>query len=175
MNSRFLLSLLAATLAGCSGLDITTLSPDDEARSHAGGPKLSGYIIYAPMVVVEVSQKETCSVPEVKGKCAGDITVTCSAGAPFVLPDTSKPFLVNSRSGFGKAGVDVTINNGWQLGAIKDSSDNTALLTTFEKILSLGAARMAVREGPAGNCKAPGLYRVNLDAAGISLARLLEY
>jgi hypothetical protein len=61
------------------------------------------------MVVVEVSQKEVCSAQDAKGKCTGDSVISCSAGTPFVLPDTSKPFLVNSKSGFGKAGVDVAI------------------------------------------------------------------
>jgi len=90
------------------------------------------------------------------------------------LPDTSKPFLINVRSGFGKTGVDVAITNGWQLGNIKDNSDNTALLGTVEKILGLGVKSIA-REPTAGKCKAPGLYRVNHAPTGVTLSPLLIY
>ena len=174
MKTTILVPLLAASLAGCSGLEITPLSPAEEAASHAGGTGLRGYIVYEPMVVVEVSQKEVCSAPDARGKCTGDSVISCSAGTPFVLPDTSKPFLVNSKSGFGKAGVDVAITNGWQLGSIKDNTDNSALLGTLDKIIALGAKSIA-REGAAGQCKASGLYRVIQAPAGVTLSPLLVY
>ena len=174
MKMNILVPLLAACVAGCSGLEITPLSPAEEAASHAGATGLRGYIIYAPMVVVEVSQKEVCSAQDAKGRCTGDSVISCSAGTPFVMPDTSKPFLVNSKSGLGKAGVDIAISNGWQLGSIKDNTDNTALLGTLEKIIALGAKSIA-REGAAGQCKASGLYRVIQAPAGVTLSPLLVY
>src|SRR5215471_17423127 len=161
MKARALFPLLAAGIVGCAGVDITPLSPAEEAAAHAGGTARKGYIVYEPMVVVEVSQKEVCAAPDDKGACKGGATTTaCSAGAPFLLPDTSKPFLVNAQSGFGKAGVEIAITNGWQLGSIKDNSDNTALLGTLEKILTLTSARSLARENPSRPCKA-GLYRVD--------------
>lgn len=175
MKVHLLFPLLAASIAGCAGLDITPISPADEAASHAGGTSLKGYIIYEPMVVVEVNQKEMCSARDAKGNCKGATAATCSAGAPFLLPDTSKPFLVNARSGFGKAGVEVAITNGWQLGNIKDNSDNTALLGTLEKILGLTGARSIAHETTIGQCKAPGLYRVNQSPTGLTLSPLLVY
>jgi hypothetical protein len=174
MKANILLPLLAASLAGCVGLEITPLSPAEEAASHAGGTSLKGYIIYEPMVVVEVSQKEVCSAQDPKGNCTGASVISCSAGTPFVLPDTSKPFLVNVKSGFGKTAVEVAITNGWQLGNIKDNSDNTALLGTLEKIIALGAKSIA-REGAVGQCKASGLYRVNQAPTGVTLSPLLIY
>jgi hypothetical protein len=175
MKARYLLPLLAASLAGCAGVDITPLSPAEEAAAHAGGTTRKGYIVYEPMVVVEVSQKEVCGAQDDKGACKGATVVACSAGTPFLLPDTSKPFLVNAQSGFGKAGVEIAITNGWQLGNIKDNSDNTALLGTLEKVLGLAAARSVTREGAVGKCKAPGLYRVDLVPAGVTLSPLLVY
>jgi hypothetical protein len=175
MKVYFLFPLFAASIAGCVGLEITPISPTDEAASHAGGTDLKGYIIYEPMVVVEVSQKELCSAQDDKGNCKGATVITCSAGTPFLLPDTSKPFLVNVRSGFGKTAVEVAITNGWQLSSIKDNSDNTALLGTLEKIIGLGGARSVAREATVGKCKAPGLYRVHLAPEGVTLSPLLIY
>jgi hypothetical protein len=64
MKFHCLSLLLAACAAGCVGLDITPLSPAEETSSHAGGTNLRGYIVYEPMVVVEVSQKELCSTQD---------------------------------------------------------------------------------------------------------------
>jgi hypothetical protein len=175
MKTYFALPLLTASIAGCAGLDITPISPAEEAAAHAGRSDVKGYIVYAPMVVVEISQKELCNAQDAKGACKGTSTTTCSAGAPFLLPDASRPFLVNVRSGFGKTGVEVAITNGWQLGNIKDNSDNTALLGTLEKLLPLLGARSITGEAPTGQCKAPGLYRVNLAPAGVTLSPLLIY
>lgn len=89
MKTYFLFPLIAASIAGCAGLEITPISPADEDAAHAGITNLKGYIIYEPMVVVEVSQKELCSDRDDKGNCRGATDITCSAGAPFILPDTS--------------------------------------------------------------------------------------
>ena len=172
---RMYLLLLAACVAGCAGLDITPISPKDEAAAHAGSTSLKGYIIYEPMVVVEVSRKEVCLEKDANGNCKGTPIVTCSAGAPFILPDTSKPFLVDVRSGFGKTGVDVTFNNGWQLGNIKDNSDNTALLDTINKVIGFAGTRSIAREPSTQTCPAQGLYSVVTEGQGVTLRLLLKY
>ncbi len=172
MKASALSALVAASIAGCAGLDITPISPDQDKAAHAGTP-LQGYIIYAPMVVVEVARKATCGKTKADGQCEEAPVVTCSAGTPFTLPDPSKPFLVNSRSGFGKAGADVTITNGWQLGNIKDNSDNTAILGLVEKLIPLRAMSAATTASPA-ECKA-GLYRVTYDGKNLRLEELLLY
>ncbi|MHB1185726.1 MAG: hypothetical protein ACYC4A_13620 [Desulfobulbia bacterium] len=176
MKAYFLFPLIAVCIVGCAGLDITPISPADEVAAHAGGTNLKGYIIYEPMVVVEVSPKELCIKKDDKGTCT-ETTTTCSAGAPFILPDTSKPFLVNVRSGFGTTGVDVTIANGWQLGNFKDNSDNTALLGTVEKVLGFSLkGGIPVGTPSKGECKDPGLYRVTLTSGGeVTLSLLKVY
>ena len=80
----------------------------------------------------------------------GDSVISCSAGTPFVLPDTSKPFLVNSKSGFGRLASKSPYQR-MADGSIKDNSDNRALLGTLEKIIALGARSIA-RESAAGQC-----------------------
>ena len=140
-------------LAACAGLDIRPLTPAQAASAHAGdGP--AGYIVYAPLTVVEVSDRDGCR-----------------AGAPFQLPDYSKPYLVRSRTGLGRNGVDVAINEGWMLGGIKDTSDNGALLEAVGKVLGVrggpGAGGAGGGSGTAGGpCRAPGLYRLAPGASG---------
>ena len=175
MRAYFLLPLVAANIAGCAGLDITPISAADDAAAHAGNTVLKGYVIYAPMVVVEVTQKEVCSDKDDKGNCKGTSEINCSAGTPFTLPDPSRPFLVDARSGFGKAGIDVTITNGWQLGNIKDTSDNTTIFGTVEKLLGLKAAIAITAKASLGKCKASGLYRVTPQPTGMALTPLLVY
>jgi hypothetical protein len=174
MKQSLAVLLLCGSVAGCAGVDITPISSRDETDAHAGTRPRSGYIVYEPMVVVEVSEKEVCRARDEKGACR-EVVAVCAAGTPFLLPDMSKPFLVDVRSGFGKTGVEVTITNGWQLGSIKDNSDNTALLGAIEKVASLALARTTAPDAAGRGCKAPGLYRVNATADRIDLAPLLSY
>lgn len=163
MKAQLLLSLVAISISGCAGLDITPISAVEEAAAHAGGnTRVKGYVIYQPMVVVEVTQKEVCKDKDEKGNCKGEPEVVCSAGTPFTLPDPARPFLLDARSGFGKTGVEVSITNGWQLGSIKDNSDNTAILGTLEKALGLKAANAPTGKASPEKCKASGLYRVTV-------------
>lgn len=175
MKTYLLLSLSAVCLSGCAGLDITPISAADDMAAHSGNTNLKGYVIYEPMVVVEITQKEVCIDKDDNGTCRGGTEITCSAGKPFTLPDTSKPFLIQSRSGLGKAGVDVTINDGWQLGNIKDNSDNTAILGTVQTLLGLKTAIATTGNAARGTCKASGLYRVNIQPSGVALTPLLVY
>jgi hypothetical protein len=175
MNKTLLLFLIAFGLYGCAGIDITPLSKDQVEKAHQGNSDLRGYIVYAPMVVVEISAKDVCLEKDSKGSCAKPGGTGCFAGSPFVLPDYSKPYLVNVRSGFGKTGVDITITDGWRLGNIKDNSDNTAVLGTVEKILG-GQIRSLGPGARAGEiCKVPGLYQVLVGKTGIELKRILIY
>jgi hypothetical protein len=146
-------------LAGCAGLDIQPLTPQQAAAAHAGaGP--AGYIVYAPMTVVEISDRDGCR-----------------AGAPFQLPDYARPYRLRSRSGLGRSGVDVSIADGWMLGGFKDSSDNGALLDAAGAVLGRrGGPGAGGQPGGAGACRAPGLYRLVPGAAGgIELAPLHLY
>jgi hypothetical protein len=131
-------------LAGCAGLDIRPLTREQAALAHAGsGPE--GYIVYAPRTVIELSDKDGCR-----------------AGAPFQLPDYSRPYLVRSRAGLGHSGVDVAISEGWMLSGIKDTSDNAAVLDAAGRVFGTHGGQ----GGGGGACHAPGLYRLGQDASG---------
>ncbi|MFO1401506.1 MAG: hypothetical protein U1F30_09900 [Steroidobacteraceae bacterium] len=142
-------------LAGCAGLDIRPLTPQQAAGAHAGnGP--AGYIVYAPLTVVEISDRDGCRV-----------------GAPFQLPDYSRPYLVRSRSGLGRSGVDVSIAEGWMLGGFKDTTDHAALLGAAGQLLGM---RAGGGTGAAGACRASGLYRLAARAdGGLELVLLHAY
>jgi hypothetical protein len=136
----------ALALAGCVGLDIRPLTPQQAAAAHGGGAP-AGYIVYAPMSVVEIADRDGCR-----------------AGTPFQLPDYSRPYLLRSRGGLGRSGVDVSISGGWMLGGFKDSSDNGALLGAAGALLAMRGA--GATEAAGGACRAPGLYRLAPQADG---------
>jgi len=173
MKTIAIVSIFIVGISGCAGVDIKPITQEQAVSAHQAGSTASGYIVYEPIVVVEISQKDVCVAKDDKGNCK-DQENRCAAGTPFVLPDYSKPYLVEVKSGFGKSGVDITITDGWRLGNLKDNSDNTAVLGTVEKLFGLKS--LALTE-PAkdGNCKAPGLYRVTIDKAGVTLTRMLVY
>jgi hypothetical protein len=162
----------ACALAGCSGVEIRPISPDLEREAHQRDGAASGYVVYGPMVVVEIALREVCVAKNDRGACV-EQEARCAAGAPFVLPDLAKPFLVDVKNGFGKAGVDLAIGDGWRLGSLKADSDNTAVLGAIEKLALARTGEAAARK--AGACRASGLYRVEVDANGAKLAPLLMY
>ena len=164
----------ALALAGCSGVDIRPISPEVERASHGKDGSASGYVVYGPMMVVEVTPREVCVAKNDKGTCTGTET-RCAVGTPFALPDLAKPFLIDIKSGFGKSGVDLTIVNGWQLGGIKAEADNTAILSLLEKVavpLLRAGGEVATRRA---ECRAAGLYRVDIDGNTVKLAPLVAY
>jgi len=162
----------ACALAGCSGVEIRPISPDLERQAHLRDGTASGYVVYGPMVVVEIALRELCVAKNDRGACV-EQEVRCAAGAPFVLPDLAKPFLVDVKNGFGKAGVDLTLGDGWRLGSLKADSDNTAVLGAIEKLALARSGEATARK--SGGCRAAGLYRVEVDASGAKLAPLLLY
>lgn len=176
MKKIAVVSMISLCLSGCAGVDMKPISQEQAVSAHQADSTANGYIVYEPVVVVEVSEKDVCVAKDDKGNCKAQET-RCSAGTPFVLPDYSKPYLVNAKSGFGKAGVDITITDGWRLGNIKDNSDNTAVLGTVEKLLGSGIIPFHAFNMPEQNkkCNAPGLYRVTVDQAGVKLTRILVY
>ena len=161
-------------LTGCAGLEMTTLKPDQVTNARlATGTALDGYVVYEPVVTVEVSIKDVCLAgKDANGNCNAATVTQCAASTPFLLPDYSRPYLIKSKSGFGKAGVDIAITDGWRLANIKDNSDNTAILGSFEKLLGLKSAAPDAR---GTKCKAPGLYRVTLEEGKPALTPLKLY
>jgi hypothetical protein len=172
MRSRTIVWVLAVTLAGCAGVDIRPISQERAVQAHGGADKERGYLVYEPVVVVEVGPRQACTTAEAKGRCS--LQTQCVAGAPFVLPDYSRPYLVSTRSGLGKTGLDMTIVDGWRLGSLKDSSDTGAMLGILEKLATRAPAGDAPMSGES-NCKAAGLYRVVAEDGRVTLSPMLVY
>jgi len=158
-------------LPACAGVSITPIDQTKAADAHRAGGDVKGYIVYAPVVVVEVSAKTVC-IKQKQDKCE-DYAVVCAAGTPFTLPDYTKPYVVEVKSGLGKAGVDIALKDGWLISHIKDSSDNTAILGMVEKLIGLD--KKSVDPKASGACSVAGLYRVKLDGQGIKLDALQLY
>ncbi|MCE5211983.1 MAG: hypothetical protein LLG40_10550 [Deltaproteobacteria bacterium] len=174
MKKAMFLWLLVFVFCGCAGVSITPISKQDALDLHKPNAGKSGYVVYEPMVVVEINKKEVCVKKDDAGKCT-DTKPACAAGTPFVLPDYSKPYLIDIKSGIGKAGADITIIDGWRLGSVKDNSDNTAMLGD---LVSLVKALRVPDTKDAGKCK-EGLYRVTIDNSSedkpLKLIELLNY
>ncbi|HJY76707.1 MAG TPA: hypothetical protein VKE95_08750, partial [Burkholderiales bacterium] len=136
------------------------ISTQQEKAAHSGDSSVRGYIVYAPQVVFSVGEADVCTQPLQNGKCPDGATRRlCVVGNPIVLPDFSKPFAVDIQSGLGKAGADVQIADGWRLTGVKDTSDNTALLTLLQK-----AAGLPLASTDKGCGEVAGLYRWKTDA-----------
>lgn len=118
-------ALAAVVVTGCAGIKI---QPIEKSRVGAGswGTKGSpeGYVVYHPQLVLEIVEKRDCG----DDKECKNPAYSCVASKPFYVPDFSRPYQITSRAGLGKAGLDVSIVDGWQLSGIKDNSDNTAFL-----------------------------------------------
>ena len=167
--------IVVVSLSGCAGLDIASLSTAAANNAHSRSNEVKGYIVYHPMVVVEVGEKELCIAKNEKGQCTKVKTV-CGVGDPKTLPDYSKPYLLTPKSGLGKAGVDIKIEEGWRLGGIKDESDNTALLG----VLATAGGIETTVEGPVSDasisdCSDSGIYQVKPLEGGIQLIPILKY
>ncbi|MDE1460923.1 hypothetical protein [Spartinivicinus poritis] len=169
------LIFIAFSVSGCAGLDIETLPTKVAGNAHKLKNVLKGYIVYHPMVVVEIGEKELCIAKNEKGQCIKVKTV-CGIGEPKTLPDYSKPYLITPKSGFGKAGVDIKIEDGWRLGGIKDESDNTALLSVLAAAGGIETAvEGSVSDTPVSGCSQSGLYQVIPQEGEIKFAPIFKY
>ena len=157
MRSIVWLAAIAA-LGGCAGVSIDPISADKAGKAHSQDGAVKGYIVYGAMIVMQIGETEVCTQRGNDGKCTANKTV-CTVGTPTVLPDYSKPYSVDIRSGLGKAGVEVQIADGWRLSGVKDASDNTALLSFLEKnIFKTESVTKSTAAGPCGALE-PGLYQ----------------
>lgn len=144
MKRCVLLAMVMASalgLTGCAGIDIHDESADKD-----------GYVVYSPLVIVEVKK-------EIK-----DGQEFCAISQPFVLPDYSKPFRIDLKSGFGKAGTELSITNGWLLSSVKDNSDNAKVMEYVSGLTDKAFGFMKREDGgdkgmKGAACK-PGLYKV---------------
>ncbi|WP_295645486.1 hypothetical protein [uncultured Methylibium sp.] len=127
----------ALLLSACAGVDVTPISSTAREDLHKADPQDAykharrGYVVYEPMLLVSVAPGRKCLGELKEGKCNGSWQDVCEVSEPKLFPNYNRPYLVKARSGFGKAGTEITISNGWQLGSIKDHSDNTAVLAAL--------------------------------------------
>lgn len=154
------MALLLLMLSACAGVNIRPISTEQEKAAHSGDSSVQGYIVYAPLILFSVGETEVCTKPLPKDQtCPADaIRRVCGVGSPIVIPDFSKPFAVDIQTGLGKAGADIQIADGWRLTGVKDSSDNTALLTLLQK-----AVGVSIAATEAGCAELAGLYRWKID------------
>lgn len=148
------LVILLTLLAGCGGLEISSLTVDEAKNAHKpkseSGKKVPGYIVYHPMIVVDVNKD-------------------CKIGEPKTLPDYEKPFLLKLTQGIGKFSVDLKIEDGWRLDGIKAESDYTALLEAVQRMEVLATQPRVNRQGTnregdgSGECE-PGLYKLFIES-----------
>lgn len=171
MKKLFII-VIAASLTGCAGLDISSLSVDKANNAHKPNNGVKGYIVYHPMMVVEVGEKELCIARNDAGRCVKVKTV-CGIGEPKTLPDYSKPYLLNPKSGFGKSGVEVKVVDGWRLGGINNESDNTALLSVLAA--AGGIQALTAVDKITSGCTETGLYRLSFKNRSMKLTPLLKY
>ena len=155
-------------LAGCASLDIVATSKSDVERLWSGNSNTkSGYVIHAPMVVVERRLLNSCD----GDKCQ----LVCAFGKPFTLPDLTRPYLINARPGLGKLDVELAIGDGWRLDSMKQSVDNTAILGALQAIAGGGGqAQVAgLKPSPAPqHCSTPQLFRIEVSGTSINLTEL---
>ena len=158
---RTMVVLLAMLgLASCAGVSITPISGEQAKQAHTTKAGMSGYIVYEPMIVVQLSAAQACVKTDGSGNCTS-MEHRCSLSSPMLFPDYSKPFVIDIKNGFGKAGADITINDGWRLAGVKDNSDNTAILGFLEKALGLPKAEATPAAAGKSACDPlePGIYR----------------
>lgn len=163
--NRFALSAISAALllSACAGVDVTPISPTLRAGLHgsADAEKFAnrGYVVYEPMLLVSVAPGKKCLGQAKDGKCLGTSQDVCEISEPKLLPNYNRPYLVKSRSGFGKAGTQIDIKDGWMLSSIKDESDNSAILAALLGKEKLAASAMGGEAAPVPGC-AIGVYTV---------------
>jgi hypothetical protein len=170
--SKSLLAVFASVImSGCVGLDIKSLTPDQVKNAHSGaGDALEGYVVYHPMIIFPVENKMVCEDEKSNGDCDSPNKI-CSIGALNTVPDYSRPYLVKSRPGFGKSGVEIQIDDGWRLGKIKDESDNAAVLSD---ILDMVPSKEK-DSFSGGLCDRPGLYKMDYTEGETKPVLLKEY
>lgn len=112
---------LLVVLVGCGGLRMTSITTERAAMAHQKETAVPGYIVYHPLLVV--------TLKEDKGTCKID-------GKPTMMPDYSKPFLLEIEPGLSNTNVDLRIEDGWRLGGATSKIDNTGWV---QLALQLGA------------------------------------
>lgn len=178
MRKITLLFLFLLMFAGCAGIDIKPITADRAKNAHNTGTDDKGYIVYSPVVIIEIKEEAICLEQDANGKCVKSKTVCKAEKLPYLLPDYSKPFLVRPQSGFGKTDVELSIKDGWCLDSVKDKSDNAAVLDNVIKaVKEVSDITKHTTESSykTEGCPKSGLYRLEYSEGNLVLEPLLIY
>ena len=178
MKRLFIIFVGLFIFAGCAGTYIKPISAERAQNAHTTDTDDKGYIVYSPVVIVEIKEDTICLKKDADGKCSEPKIVCKISEKPILLPDYSKPFLVRPQAGFGKTDVEISIVDGWRLDKVTDKSDNTAVLDSVIKavkeVTSLTKGVQAPSDKIEG-CAKTGLYRLEYSKGKIELVPLLIY
>ncbi|MBA3019095.1 MAG: hypothetical protein KJ550_00350 [Proteobacteria bacterium] len=180
MRKITLLFLFLLMFAGCAGIDIKPITAERAQNAHETGTDDKGYIVYSPLVIIEIKEEAICIEKNASGTCVKSEIGYKAEKFTDLLPDYSKPFLVRPRSGFGKTDVELSIKDGWCLDSVKDKSDNTAVLDNVIKALKeltpIPAAKQSKSSDETKRGPKPGLYRLKYSKErNLELVPLLIY
>ncbi|WP_273425856.1 hypothetical protein [Marinobacter sp.] len=164
----------AVLLSACAGLNIDPITVEKAQNAHQSGSKVEGYIVYQPMLVMEIAEKTICVSRAENGECM-EFAIACGIGEPTTLPDYSKPYLLKSSSGFGKAGVEINIDEGWKLTSLKDNSDNTGFLDILAAVGGVELSNISPTFESKTGCSKAGIYRASFEKSEMTLTPLIQY
>lgn len=179
MKGNLILFLFLLMLVGCAGTYIKPITADRAQKAHTTGTDDKGYIVYGPVVIVEIKEDTICLKQDAAGKCSEPKIVCKISEKPILLPDYSKPFLIRPQAGFGKTDVEISIVDGWRLDKVTDKSDNTAVLDNVIKaVKEVTSLTKGVQTAPSDKiegCAKSGLYRLEYSKGNLELVPLLIY
>lgn len=179
MKKIFIIFVGLFILTGCAGTYIKPITAEMAQKAHTTGTDDKGYIVYSPVVIVEIKEDAICLKKDADGKCSEPKIVCKISEKPILLPDYSKPFLIRPQSGFGKTDVEISIVDGWQLGKVSDKSDNTAVLgDVIKAVKDVTSLTKGVQTAPSDKiegCAKSGLYRLEYSEDNLKLVPLLIY
>lgn len=180
MKKIFIIFVGLFIFTGCAGTYIKPITAERAQKAHTTDTDDKGYIVYSPVVIVEIKEGALCLKQDAGGKCL-ESKIVCKISEsekPILLPDYSKPFLIRPQAGFGKTDVELNIADGWRLDSVKDKSDNSAVLGNVIKEVTDIAKLLKAQTAPSDKiegCAKTGLYRLEYSKGKLELVPLLIY
>jgi hypothetical protein len=157
MKLIYILLIILLLLMSCAS--IKSITPEEALNAHTKLHSVDGYIVFHPLVVVEVSEN-------------------CIAAKSFLLPNYNRPFLVTIRAPFIGSPGSMVVEDGWRLSNLGGSTGTAAALGAL--IAGTGGRLLLGKEdiddtlGKKTICK-PGLYRMDITDKGVRFIPLLQY
>jgi hypothetical protein len=142
MITRISALFTSVLLAGCAGVSITPLSPEEAAAAHRpGASRRDGYVIYEPQVLFMATRVAAAVSPPKPAAEGGDVRpadVVRIDGWEIrrvVMPDYSRPYRVHPYAFLAKTDFDFDYQEGWMLSHQKATLDSTAVISLLTEAL----------------------------------------